>query len=87
MACCEYGIGRPGLSDHTPDCYAKRIAELEAENAKLLTVARSDQRLFYEKVAENQRLRELVGEMLSAWDQAQYFDSDKYRRRFLQITA
>jgi len=37
--------------------------------------------------ADNQRLRELVGEMLSAWDQAGYFDSDKYRRRFLQITA
>ena len=37
--------------------------------------------------AENQRLRELVGEMLSAWDQTNYFDSDKYRRQFLKITA
>ena len=35
---------------------------------------------------ERDRLLELIGEMLASYDQTHYFDSDKYRQRFIEIT-
>lgn len=35
MSCCEYGAGRPGITDHLPGCWQKKVDALEAENATL----------------------------------------------------
>jgi len=61
-----------------------RIAELETLLREIQDINAEMVRNKAMLLDENQRLRELVGEMLSAWDQAQYFDSDKYRRRFIE---
>ena len=64
-----------------------RIAELETLLREIQDINAEMVRNKAMLLDENQRLRELVGDMLSAWDQSNYFDSDKYRRLFLQITA